>query len=127
MPDKRTKIVATLSTKNLSESFIRELYNAGMDVARINTAHGTLEDAKLLIQAIRKVSDRIAIMIDTKGPNIRTCGFENPIVLKEGDQVTIGENGDFQVSFPRFAQEISGAKKIVLDDGAMELKILDAS
>jgi hypothetical protein len=64
---KKTKIIATISNKSCSVDLLEQMYHAGMDVVRLNTAHQSLEDALPVIENIRAVSDRIAIMIDTKG------------------------------------------------------------
>ena len=68
MDKKRTKIVATLSDKRCDPAFIRELYEAGMDVIRINSAHCNVDFVPLIIKNARDVSDKIAILLDTKGP-----------------------------------------------------------
>ena len=65
MNRKRTKIVATISDKNCETAFIRELYEAGMNVIRINSAHLNIKGALKIIDNTRKVSDKIAILIDT--------------------------------------------------------------
>ena len=67
MVRKRTKIVATISDKNCEPEFIRELYESGMDVVRINSAHLDTTGALKIINNVRQVSDKIAILIDTKG------------------------------------------------------------
>ena len=69
---KRTKIVATISDKRCDVDFLQDLYAAGMDVVRLNTAHQTLDDAMKVIRNVRIVSDKIPLLIDTKGPEIRT-------------------------------------------------------
>lgn len=86
---KKTKIVATISDKNCEPEFLRELHQAGMDVVRLNTAHQTHEDALKVIENIRKVSYKIAILIDTKGPEIRTCPMAASIKVGYGDIVHI--------------------------------------
>ena len=65
---KRTKIVATISDKRCEIGFLRELYEAGMNVVRLNTAHQTLDEAMKVVRNVRAVSDQIALLIDTKGP-----------------------------------------------------------
>ena len=85
MDRKRTKIVATISDKNCETDFIKELYEAGMDVVRINSAHLDIEGALKIIKN-PEVSDKIAILIDTKGPEIRTTICDSPIQLKKGQQ-----------------------------------------
>ena len=67
MNRKRTKIVATISDKNCEPAFIKELYEAGMDVIRINSAHLNIEGALRIIKNTREVSENIAIILDTKG------------------------------------------------------------
>ena len=84
MNRKRTKIVATISDKNCDTGFLRELYEAGMDVIRINSAHLKPEGAIKIIRNARQVSDKIAILLDTKGPEIRTTECDAPIKIKKG-------------------------------------------
>src|SRR4030042_3861014 len=92
MIKKRTKIVATISDKNCEPGFIRELYNAGMDVVRINSAHLDIEGALKIVGNVRLVSDKIAILIDTKGPEIRTTVCDALVELKKGDTVMMAGN-----------------------------------
>ena len=89
MNRKRTKIVATISDKNCEPEFIKELYDAGMDVIRINSAHLNIEGALRIIKNTREVSDKIAILLDTKGPEIRTTICDAPIQLKKGNTINI--------------------------------------
>ena len=67
---KRTKIVATISDKNCEPGFLKKLYEAGMDVVRINSAHLSPEGVTKIVTNVREVSDKIAILLDTKGPEI---------------------------------------------------------
>jgi pyruvate kinase len=92
MRKKRTKIVATISDKKCGPEFISELYQAGMDVIRINSAHLDIEGALKIIRNARSVSDRIGILIDTKGPEIRTTKCDAPIELKKGEKVMMAGN-----------------------------------
>lgn len=78
------------------------------------------------VAMVRGVSDKIAIMVDTKGPNIRTANLTEPLALKQGD--TVYMTGDaveapagVQVNYPAFAAEVAPAGRIVCDDGAVEL------
>ena len=72
---------------NCDKEFIRELYMNGMNVARINSAHATIEGASRIVENVRAVSDKIAILIDTKGPEVRLTPMENAVgfVVKEGE------------------------------------------
>ena len=99
MNSKRTKIVATISDKNCETGFIRDLYEAGMDVIRINSAHLDIEGALKIIRNTREVSDKIAILIDTKGPEIRTTVCDAPVTLKKGATINIiGDPGEKKLS-----------------------------
>ncbi|HQG73423.1 pyruvate kinase, partial [Tenuifilum sp.] len=91
---KRTKIVATISDKRCDVDFIRALYQAGMNVARLNTAHMSPGSAKNLISNIRSVSENIAILVDTKGPEIRTSSNGVEIKVETGMNIKIIGNPD---------------------------------
>ena len=126
---KRTKIVATLSPKCNSVETIRKFYQAGMNVARLNTAHLALDEAVAMIKNIREVSPEIGIMIDTKGPNIRVAELLEPLdvtaeqeILVSGENVPPGQG--FKVSYNRFVDEVNPGMKIVIDDGEVELTVI---
>ena len=86
---KQTKIVASISDLRCDVDFIRELFDAGMNVVRMNTAHASSEGFEKLIANVREVSNRIAILMDTKGPEIRTTALVNkePIPFDIGYRV----------------------------------------
>ncbi|MBN2651808.1 MAG: pyruvate kinase, partial [Spirochaetales bacterium] len=123
---KFTKIVATISTVRCEEDFLKKLFDAGMNVVRLNTAHMSLEDADFVVKRIRKISDTIGIMLDTKGPEVRTCEFE-PIKIASGDKIKIfdkGVSGDsargFNVNYANFSKEVDVTCRILIDDGEIE-------
>ena len=92
---KQTKIVASISDLRCEVDFITDLFNAGMNVVRMNTAHASREGFEKLISNVREVSNRIAILMDTKGPEVRTtASAEGPIDFKIGDKVQIVGNPD---------------------------------
>ncbi len=128
---KLTKIVATLSDKNCEPEFIRNLHNAGMNVVRINTAHQSPEGALQLIKNVRLVSDKIAIMIDTKGPEIRTSPLGESIEVEKGSTIRLyGGKGESQgdqlfVSFPEIAKVLNAGNTLMIDDGEIALKVID--
>ncbi len=131
MEKKRTKIVATISDKKCESDFIRELYEAGMNVIRINSAHLTVEEALTIIGNTRKVSDKIAILVDTKGPEIRTTVCDNFITLKKGMTIKISGNPwkkstdkEIFVSHETFSSDVPVDSKVLIDDGELELKVL---
>jgi pyruvate kinase len=128
---KRTKIVATISDKRCDTSFIRDLYNEGMDVIRINSAHLDINGALNIIRNAREVSDKIAIMVDTKGPEIRTTTCDSPIILKKGSKILIagdpaGISTDkiIYVTYDKFVSDVSEGTAIMIDDGEIQLKVL---
>lgn len=127
---KQTKIVATVAHK-IEKEFIEELYLEGADVFRLNTAHMTVEDARPFVKKIREVSENIAILIDTKGPEIRTIGLEEPLTLTQGQFITVS-GGDcvntknhLCIDYENLANDIDLDKVILIDDGEIELKIVE--
>src|SRR4030042_3201314 len=131
MIKKRTKIVATISDKNCEPGFIRELYNAGMDVVRINSAHLNIEGALKIIRNTREISDKIAILGDTKGPEIRTTACEAPVKVEKGDTFLItgdperiSSDKELFVSLRTFASEVPPGSMGMIDDGDVEMKAL---
>ena len=128
---KRTKIVATISDKNCEVDFLRKLYTAGMDVVRINSAHLTPEGATKIITNVRTVSDNIAIMLDTKGPEIRTTVCDEPIRFHKGQKVRISGNVNekttssvINVNYKKIASHVPVGSIILIDDGELEIKIV---
>jgi len=126
---KHTKIVATISDKHCEPEFLQALYDAGMNVVRINTAHQTPESALTIVNQVRSVCDCIAILVDTKGPEIRTKNINDPIIVKTGDHIFV-KGGDDQstsnllmVDYEGFADEVPIGTSMLIDDGEVELKI----
>jgi len=127
---KHTKIVATISDKHCEPEFLQALYDAGMNVVRINTAHQTTESALKIVNNVRSVCDCIAILIDTKGPEIRTKNIVNPIKVKTGDKLFVRGGDDESkdelliVDYELFADSIPVGSSMLIDDGELEFKII---
>ena len=128
---KHTKIVATISDKNCESDFLRTLMVAGMNVVRINTAHQTTDSAMNIINNVRSVSDGLAILVDTKGPEIRTKNITEPIKINKGDRIAIkcgdeisGE-GVLVVDYVNFTRDIPVGSSVLIDDGELELTVLE--
>ncbi|MDO4161261.1 MAG: pyruvate kinase [Prevotellaceae bacterium] len=128
---KQTKIVASISDRRCDQEFIRELFDAGMNVVRMNTAHATPEGIKTIIRNARAVSHHIGILIDTKGPEIRTTGCDNPIEYKVGDVVKIFGRPEMDtahdivnLSYENFSNDIHIGDDILFDDGALAMKVI---
>ena len=85
MVAKKTKIICTISDLNCDPYFLRKLYESGMNVVRINSAHASLEGAQKIVDNVRKVSDKIAILVDTKGPEIRIRSFGTKTVTLQAE------------------------------------------
>ena len=132
--EKKTKIICTISDINCEVDFIRELYRNGMNVARINSAHATVEGAEKIVENVRAVSDKIAILIDTKGPEVRLTSMENAVgfVAKEGDMIEI-RNGSGCASSSKclytncdsFVEDVPVGADVLIDDGSIGLKVLE--
>ena len=127
---KQTKIVASISDRRCDVEFIRSLFLAGMNVVRMNTAHATEEGLKNIIRNTRTVSPHIGILIDTKGPEVRTTGLKAPIRYKTGETVRIYGHPDnetehdvINVSYPQFVEDVRVGDDILFDDGAIDMKI----
>ncbi|VGO21169.1 pyruvate kinase [Pontiella sulfatireligans] len=127
MRNKQTKIIATIAHNRCEVEFIQSLYDAGMNVARLNTAHVSIEEADMILANIRAVSDRIGVLIDTKGPEVRTCEMAEAIEVKTGDTVRIGDKttpeGGFKVNYENFVEEIPVGSDILIDDGEIHLTV----
>ena len=134
MNRKKTKIICTISDFRCSEDFIRDLYMNGMNVVRINSAHATIEGAQTIVDNVRKVSDRIAILIDTKGPEVRLTAMENSIgfPVKENDLITIGNDpqapcrpGMLYTNCASFVNDVPVGADILIDDGSIKLTVIE--
>lgn len=131
---KHTKIVATVSDQRCDVEFIDALYKAGMNVVRLNTAHMDEGGLSRVVNNVRAVSNRIGILMDTKGPEVRTTPTENNVSIPfvTGDLVKISgdPNGvttheHIYVSYPRFVHDLSVGSTILIDDGDLELKVIE--
>lgn len=134
---KKTKVVATMSDFRCTEEFVQQLYDAGMDVVRINSAHVTEEGATQIVRTVHKVNPAIPIMIDTKGPEIRVttiaqeCG--NSIRFAPGDRVAVrgSQGADFTtrkvvyMNVPTIVQDIPVGARMLIADGEMEIEVVE--
>lgn len=128
---KQTKIVATISDKRCDVEFIRQLYIEGMNVVRMNSAHLQKEGFMKIINNVRAVSPHIGILMDTKGPEVRTTvAADDKIVLKAGDQLKVKGAPDqpstrdcVYVSYPFFVRDVNVGDDILFDDGEIDIKV----
>lgn len=133
---KKTKIVCTIGPKSESTEMLTELTNAGMNVMRLNFSHGNFEEHGARIKNIREVMKEtgkyVSILLDTKGPEIRTVKLENgnDVMLEAGQEFTIttdtsvvGNNKIVAVTYAGFATDLNKGNTILLDDGLIELEV----
>lgn len=129
---KQTKIVATVSDLKGDVEFIGELFKRGVNVIRLNTAHQTPEDTRKVIENVRAVSEKLAVLVDTKGPEMRTnLKIEEDLTIKTGDKVTFRADGldvattkdAVQVNYLGFVNDVPVGARILIDDGLLELVV----
>ncbi|ATP41433.1 pyruvate kinase [Solibacillus sp. R5-41] len=132
---RKTKIVCTIGPASESPEMLDKLITAGMNVARLNFSHGNHEEHAVRIAAIRDASVRlkkpVGILLDTKGPEIRTHNMENDELHLVVGQVidismteVIGNESCFSVTYDRLIEDVEQNDRILLDDGLIELRVL---
>lgn len=133
---KNTKIVCTIGPSANNLKILKQMIHEGMNVARFNMSHGNhqshLQMINLAKQAGQETNCPLAIMVDTKGPEIRVGTFADGFAeLKRNQkfvlttQNIIGDNQRVSISYKNLAQEISVGTQILIDDGNIELSVLD--
>lgn len=131
---RKTKIVCTIGPASESPEMLEKLMTEGMNVARLNFSHGDHEEHAARIKNIRHVASKldktVGILLDTKGPEMRTHSMENGAVeLKKGQAITVsmkevtGTSEKFSISYEGLINDVDTEDRILLDDGLVELKI----
>lgn len=131
---RKTKIVCTIGPASESPEVLEQLMKAGMNVARLNFSHGDHEEHALRIKRIREASEKtgitVGILLDTKGPEIRTHKMENDAIELETDQkITIsmtevlGTKEMFSITYDKLIEDVHEGSIILLDDGLIELRV----
>ena len=131
---KKTKIVCTIGPASESPEILEQLIEAGMNVARLNFSHGDHDEHLVRINRIREISKKlgtpIGIMLDTKGPEIRTHKMAEEVIhLTKGSEVRIsmkevvGTAEKFSVSYDGLINDVEMGMPILLDDGLVELQV----
>jgi len=129
----KTKIIATLGPGTQTEEKIIALIHAGMNVARINLSHGDRHSHANFIELVKRSRESVgadtAILLDTRGPEIRVNELESPLELRRGERLTIaadhGTCSDDQigVNYPGLADDVEQGNRILLDDGKLVLEV----
>lgn len=135
---RKTNIIGTIGPASESEEMFTNLVKAGLNVARINFSHGGYEENAEKIATIKKVREKlnkpVALLLDTKGPEIRTGKLESgdeKVTIKEGQEFTfvyddiIGNETKTTISYKNLYQDVKPGAKILVDDGALEFEVVE--
>ena len=131
---RKTKIVCTLGPASSSEATLEKMLLAGMNVARLNFSHGDHEAHRKTINTFRAVRDRLgipaAVLLDTKGPEIRLGTFEkDSVVLKDGQLFTLtpddisGNQEKCSITYKNLSTQVGAGTTILIDDGRVAMKV----
>jgi len=135
---RKTKIICTLGPASSDEATIEAMLKSGMNVARLNFSHGTHENHKKTIDTFRRVRDKLnmsaAIMLDTKGPEIRIGEVENNSVeLKTGERFSLttkevmGNEKSVSITYEDLPSQVHKGNRILIDDGKIMLTVLECT
>jgi pyruvate kinase len=126
---RKTKIIATIGPATESSEMLKKLFDAGCNVVRINMSHSSQDDAAQIISRVRTISESIAILLDTRGPEVRTTEVEEPIDFHVGDRLEIsGMPGVttkevVHVNYRAFSRAMEIGSEILLNDGRIQLTV----
>ena len=115
----KTKIIATIGPSSWDAPVLKEMYSAGMDIARINASFADFAELERVSNTLRTTSPRIGIMLDTQGHKIRVTGLEHEIQI-EGE---ISIPNTFDITYPDLYKDVSVGTRILLDDGNIQLVV----
>lgn len=135
---KKTKIVCTLGPASRDENVMEGMLKAGMNVARLNFSHGTHEEHRKTIETFRRVRDRLdipaAVLLDTKGPEIRLGDFENGSeMIEEGQTFTLtteeckGNKSRVCTTYKELPSQVEPGTRILIDDGRIKLEVTETT
>ncbi|SEQ66063.1 pyruvate kinase [Granulicatella balaenopterae] len=133
---KRTKIVCTIGPASEKKEVLSQLVEEGMNVARLNFSHGDFEEHAARIKTIREIAEEtgkvIAVLLDTKGPEIRThdmtdgkLEFETGDVVRVAMNEVLGTKERFSITYPQLIEDVEVGSSILLDDGLIGLEVTD--
>ena len=133
---KKTKVVCTMGPNTNDRELMKKLMENGMDVARFNFSHGDHEEQKGRMDLLKELREELhtntAILLDTKGPEIRTGVLKDGkrIMLEAGAQFTltvddiVGDQNKVSITYAGLVEDVEAGKVILIDDGLIELKVL---
>ena len=127
-----TKIVATIGPSSYDKAVLREMFAAGLNVARINFSHSNHQEAKQIfdwVQELNQEEDRnVAVLGDLQGPKLRLGNVEENQKIKKGQEITIttdeciGNSSRVYITYPDFPKDVKVGDRIMLDDGKLILR-----
>ena len=135
---RKTKIVCTLGPSSSDEKTMEAMLKAGMNVVRLNFSHGTHEEHQRTIERFRRVRDRLglpaAVLLDTKGPEIRTGNFAHgEEILADGQTFTLtteeiaGDQERVSVTYKKLPQELTAGDTVLINDGKIVIRVTDTT
>lgn len=131
----RTKLVGTMGPASESKEVLRELILSGLNVVRMNFSHGDHEEHFKRLSRVRELNEElgktVAIMLDTKGPEMRTHEFENgAVVIEAGSEFEIvfeqvlGTEKKFSINYPGLFDDVNVGTRILIDDGYLQTEVI---
>lgn len=133
---KKTKIVCTMGPNANDENLMRSLVQNGMNIARFNFSHGDYEEHKFRMDMLKRIREEekvpVAILLDTKGPEIRTGVLKDgkKVMLQEGAEFTltsediVGDEHRVSITYSGLTEDVMPGRKILIDDGLIELEVV---
>ena len=134
----KTKIVATMGPSTENIAVLEELFNAGLDICRINFSHGDYEPIKHVVDNVRilnkKLNRNVGILGDLQGPKLRIGKVkDNAVDLINGEEIIIttkeceGTAEKIFITYPQFPQDVAAGELVLIDDGKITLKVIDTN
>lgn len=127
--ERKSKIVGKIADNKSEVDFLKMLFDTGVDVAWLNTAHQDEADTLAVMDRIKSVNPNMPILIDTKGPEVRTKDVANPLTVSAGDYIIfsgdLGATGEniVHVSYENFHKEIPVGEEVLYDDASIGLVV----
>jgi pyruvate kinase len=127
--ERKAKIVATLGPASAGEDVIARLFDAGVDVVRLNLSHGSHDDHRRMIRTVRRVARAqqrfVPVIVDLMGPRYRLGQLSGVRTLAAGEEVSLGEGADLPVEDPEFLRHLRPGERMLVDNGLVELEVLE--
>ncbi|WKZ31188.1 MAG: pyruvate kinase [Candidatus Dojkabacteria bacterium] len=128
----KTKIIATIGPSTWDDDTLTEMINYGFTVARVNASFADFDEQERVITQLRRLSPKVAVMLDTMGHKVRVTGFDKDRVIAPGDEIILlseknksKKRNSIKVTYPTLEKDVTRNTKILIDDGNIELKVKD--